>query len=176
MKKFRITGGHGTTFEKGDIFLVDSYNRVLYKNGEEWTRGTRSSLKEVLEEVGVYYTFEEVAMNKDDLRTGMVVETRDGWRGIVLGKRIVSEKNHMSLSSLKSDLTCSGLENFDVMKIYKEPLQLKCFKDLGEKEFELIWEREEKSPVQLEIEKLEAEKKEFDEKFDRRMEELKKSV
>lgn len=96
---------------------------------------------------------------KEDLRIGMLATFRKGVSGFYSTEKIAwpdrnppySEQKHLfidgsgcitTINSLNSDLTYKNNSNYDIMKVYA----------LGE----LIWEREEKTEQQLQIEKLEA--------------------
>lgn len=71
-------------------------------------------------------------MKLNDLKTGMVVETRDGWRALVLigcnfcyNNCLIGEEldDYMPLSDYNEDMTCQGLEDgvedCDIMFVYQ---------------------------------------------------------
>lgn len=112
---------------------------------------------------------------KDDLKTGMVVEIRDGKRYLVLGNRILSEKTHINFDQLDDDMICGFGEEFDIIKIYKDSEKLFGLNELNDDRKEvltLIWQREEKSQVQIEIEQLKKERDDFNKKMDERLAKL----
>lgn len=83
-------------------------------------------------------------MKKSDLKTGMVVECRNGKRYIVMNDRFLSISGYNLLSSYISELLMKRtplteyLSEYGIMKIYKP--QLVCL-DLRYVIKDLIWER-----------------------------------
>lgn len=138
--------------------IIDEFGRIICfldsVNGETW--------------------FEEVKMfTKDDLKTGMVVELRDGFVGMVVGIRIVGKTKNIFISNLDENLSNNLIKDIDVMKVYEEPQDLLCFLDLEiTNQYNIIWEREEKSQVQIEIEQLKKERDDFNKKMDERLAKL----
>jgi len=123
--------------------------------------------------------FEEVkGMTKDDLKTGMVVECRDGRKGIVFDTHIFKVGNtRMDLDCVNSDLTWCHHDGADIMKVYEANNLFSLIQlERNGNGLDLLWEREEKSPLQLELDKLEAEKAKYDRKFEERLKELKERL
>lgn len=82
-------------------------------------------------------------MKKKDLKDGMIVETRDKHKLLVLGNKIMSRNKYDLLTSYKSNLTSKVNEEFDIVKVYKIK-NLYVLNDIFKDEYlSLIWEREE---------------------------------
>ena len=82
-------------------------------------------------------------MKKKDLKNGMIVETRDKHRLLVLGNKIMSRNKYDLLTSYKSNLTSKFNEEFDIVKVYNIK-NLYVLNDIFKDEYlSLIWEREE---------------------------------
>ena len=82
-------------------------------------------------------------MKKKDLKNGMIVETRDKHKLLVLGNKIMSRNKYDLLTSYKSNLTSKVNEEFDIIKVYKIK-SLYVLNDIFKDEYlSLIWEREE---------------------------------
>ena len=82
-------------------------------------------------------------MKKKDLKNGMIVETRDKHRLLVLGNKIMSRNKYDLLTSYKSNLTSKVNEEFDIVKVYNIK-NLYVLNDIFKDEYlSLIWEREE---------------------------------
>ena len=82
-------------------------------------------------------------MKKKDLKNGMIVETRDKHKLLVLGNKIMSRNKYDLLTSYKSNLVNKFNEEFDIIKVYKIKnlcLLNDVFKD---KYLSIIWERKE---------------------------------
>ena len=82
-------------------------------------------------------------MKKKDLKNGMIVETRDKHKLLVLGNKIMSRNKYDLLTSYKSNLTSKVNEEFDIVKVYNIK-NLYVLNDIFKDEYlSLIWEREE---------------------------------
>ena len=82
-------------------------------------------------------------MKKKDLKNGMIVETRDKHKLLVLGNKIMSRNKYDLLTSYKSNLVNKFNEEFDIIKVYKIK-NLYVLNDIFKDEYlSLIWEREE---------------------------------
>ena len=82
-------------------------------------------------------------MKKKDLKNGMIVETRDKHRLLVLGNKIMSRNKYDLLTSYKSNLLSKVNEEFDIVKVYNIK-NLYVLNDIFKDEYlSLIWEREE---------------------------------
>lgn len=93
-------------------------------------------------------------MKKADLRTGMVVETRNGNKYLVMlnpdceGKELINfDSGFMPLSRYNDNLMLkTGDEEFDIMKVYSVEASIcRLLRDKERMEFKLIWEREEET-------------------------------
>ena len=81
-------------------------------------------------------------MKKKDLKDGMIVETRDKHKLLVLGNKIMSRNKYDLLTSYKSNLLSKVNEEFDIIKVYKIK-NLYVLNDIFKDEYlSLIWERE----------------------------------
>lgn len=99
---------------------------------------------------------------KDMLKTGMIVELRNGKTGIVLldtaNGDIISSTCYMPFDSIYDDLTNVNDNDYDIIKIY-QPQTNKSFLpegkiDLNNKNVKLIWQRQQPKKMTLkEIEK-----------------------
>ena len=83
-------------------------------------------------------------MKKSDLKSGMIIESKGGERYILVDNILLSLKHWMKLEIYNDNLLVNkrGLEALDIMKIYKSK-EANLNSLLGEKELELIWERNE---------------------------------
>lgn len=82
-------------------------------------------------------------MKKKDLKNGMIVETRDKHKLLVLGNKIMSRNKYDLLTSYKSNLLSKVNEEFDIVKVYNIK-NLYVLNDIFKDEYlSLIWEREE---------------------------------
>lgn len=84
---------------------------------------------------------------KKDLKSGMIVEYRNGERGVVLDDKIIGEEGFNYLHSYTEELKeeprpDTGWSSYDIKKVYTSRASFidDIFKD---KCLELIWEREE---------------------------------
>lgn len=173
---FRIGG-----LKEGDIVTQEEVNRYCLNCDCEFVsvEEFNSQFNTKIEEINKF--------TKDMLKTGMVVETRDGIRYMVVLNRFVRENRWSEIEFYNDDLTYGkfgdGVES-DIMKIYDIP-KLTGFDDLNGATLNewyksnLIWQREEapeKSEAQLEIEKMKAEKAEYDKQWNERIAELEKKL
>ncbi len=82
-------------------------------------------------------------MDKKDLKNGMIVETRDKHKLLVLGNKIMSRNKCDLLTSYKSNLVSKVNEEFDIIKVYKIK-NLCLLNDVFKDEYlSIIWERKE---------------------------------
>ena len=103
-------------------------------------------------------------MKKQDLKTGMLVETRSGQLALIVKDNIYgqdavifAEDNWTSLDGFSEDLRWSVAshvpkfcKSVDIMKVYKPDLPTgflsRCNK-FGSQKLTLLWEREEEKPI-----------------------------
>ena len=83
-------------------------------------------------------------MTKSDLKNGMVVETRNKEKGIILNEKIILKDGFVNIYDLDENLECNfalSRDGYSIDKIYKHTPN--CFDDLlnFEKNMELLWER-----------------------------------
>ena len=83
-------------------------------------------------------------MKKSDLKNGMVVETRNKEKGIILNEKIILKDGFVNIYDLDENLECNfalSRDGYSIDKIYKHTPN--CFDDLlnFEKNMELLWER-----------------------------------
>ena len=109
-------------------------------------------------------------MKKSDLKTGMMVVTRDNGKYMVMlnvgydatrqtqpPNVIVSENCWMSLSKYSDDLkVCSGYDELDIVEVYAPLITASLWrKDLSDKiDWVCVWKREE-PPVEMTIAEIE---------------------
>jgi hypothetical protein len=92
---------------------------------------------------------------KADLKDGMVVEQRNGWRGMVFGNRVLSGHGYNRLDNYSNTLEW-GERYYDICRVYA-PIEYGCgiqkyvdfIAEGKDDEFELIWERKEKKEIKL---------------------------
>lgn len=98
---------------------------------------------------------ENKTMTKSDLQNGMVVELKNGYRGLILDNRMVFNDGFNYLYSYKDDLYLQNryYSEFDIIKVFKikNPISINT---LFEDEYlELIWElkeeKEEKEKIKV---------------------------
>ena len=106
-------------------------------------------------------------MKKSDLRSGMIVEIRDGTNYLVMlnpsceGWELISidSGDLVSLSSFNEDLTCKGtIREIDIVKVYKLGLficDIITNTSVAMKHKKLIWERDE-AQTEMTIAEIEA--------------------
>lgn len=113
--------------------------------------------------------FEEVkGMTKNDLKTGMVVETRSEGRYMVIKDRLVAEVDWTTLNSFTDDLIDDAQqEEFDIVKVYGIPNCMTRLYRLQTMELELLWTRESSEVTEA--------KKQLEELLEK-AEELKKTI
>jgi len=103
-------------------------------------------------------------MKKSELRSGMMVKTRNGQRAIVMlntpnGDAIVGGEGNYNnytwqyLSSYNEDLTCKipGCEISDIVKVYRFQSNMKGA-SFDRPESDVIWER--KEPIELTMDEI----------------------
>lgn len=62
-------------------------------------------------------------MNKSDLKSGMVVKTRNKELFLVVGDLLISETGFMTLTSFDINLKNKLVHTYDIMEIYKSTTQ-----------------------------------------------------
>ena len=77
-----------------------------------------------------------INFTKKDLKNGMVVETREGNRYMVIGDRIMRDVGYIPLNLYTDDLREASNSQFDIMKVYDVQYHL----NLNDNEYAL-WER-----------------------------------
>lgn len=96
---------------------------------------------------------EGIQMKRSDLKSRMVVETREGDRHMVIregeGFVFMPYENHHYLTNIDEDLTSVVNENRDIMKVYD---RVSCFEQC-ETTTDLLWKR--KEPRKMTLKKLE---------------------
>lgn len=81
-------------------------------------------------------------MKKSDLKNGMVVELRDGERGIIINNKFLSKETFLKLTDINDDLEeINGETNCDIIKIF-ETTETFVLNDMSTGEdMILMWER-----------------------------------
>lgn len=101
-------------------------------------------------------------MKKDELRNGMVVETREGNLYLVVGYFITRETGFDLLSNYKESLLNSFYDSLDIMKVYeykndRHDNNATTIRALFNREYlTLLWERKEHNLTEREVEILKA--------------------
>lgn len=90
---------------------------------------------------------------EDDLKTGMVVEYRNGSRRVVFEDRLLGNKAYCRLNQFEETLLIIGsCHDLDIMKVYRP--NKKCVYELedifDDTNLNLIWERQEESEPEAE--------------------------
>ena len=86
----------------------------------------------------------KINMKKSDLRNGMIVECKDGIRGIFLGDRIIFDYGFTRDSFIQDDLTCKDRDEFDIIAIYQCVDAWDITDIFKDKCLKLLWKRERK--------------------------------
>lgn len=81
-------------------------------------------------------------MKKSDLKTGMIVETREGELHIVVNDRILGKNHWNKLSNYNENLKSNRFNVLDIIKVYNINKKIIKLDDIF-KNPELIWERKE---------------------------------
>lgn len=133
--------------------FCNNFYEIIFKDNDKYKlRGTNgySFIDDMIER-------KVIDMTKKDLRSGMIIEIRKGYRFITIVKEN-GEIHFMNLDGitclgncdLLDDMTDSIDSNYDIVKIYKMSDTLKNCKTTQD----LIWERQEKREMTIaEIEK-----------------------
>lgn len=96
----------------------------------------------------------EENMNKEftkaDLKTGMVVETRNGNRYMVYGTHLVRNLNHVDLNNYDQNMKCVSNNDFDIMKcfdIYDDAYSIEDIISPNKFYLDLLWKRKPEEKV-----------------------------
>ena len=82
---------------------------------------------------------EEKVFTKDDLKDGMIVETREGKRYLAFKKNAIGDTTWLQLESYEKDFTCYN-HRLDIMKVF-ESNNYGSFESILKYPGKLIWER-----------------------------------
>jgi hypothetical protein len=162
----------GANLTRGKVYEVEREQDGLYMlKNDDRNNGAQGWFKTRFEIVK-----ENEDMKKSDLKTGMVVEYRNGKRRMVLlnstlaSADLIGKDGHNSLSCYKEDLTNTHRERkeTDIVKVYETnfAFELKEFINEGTvTQMDLIWERkdntEEVKKLKEDISKIEGTLKEM---------------
>lgn len=91
---------------------------------------------------------------KFDLENKMVVELKNGLKGIIVDNLIIGKNFFSDLSEYNDDLTNFG-ENLDIVKVYDTWAYMGFEDYLNDNNLAFVWEREE--PVKMTKEEIEEE-------------------
>lgn len=86
-------------------------------------------------------------MKKNELKSGMVVEYRDGIKRLIIGDKLIGDDGHSSLSNFNDDLKHILYSDLDIIKVYKYKYTSIFSELLKDDNLNLIWERKEKPKV-----------------------------
>jgi hypothetical protein len=91
-----------------------------------------------------------------NLEDRMVVRQRSGDYKIVMGECLAGLKHYLSLSSLDNNMKCKSnrMSSSDIMAVYKTDYHSTITDYLAGNGLFLLWERQEKTPRQLELDDL----------------------
>lgn len=152
------------------ISFLNCNGNTLVEKWNNWTN--RIKFEEVKEYMNNF--------TKDMLKTGMVVETRKGDLALIVGKYVMykTTTQRLSLKNYNDDLIydCGSINDskgYDIVKVHEVSTSNTFEYSFNSKYMgKLLWERQEKSEAQLEIEKMKLEKAEYDKQFNDRLAEL----
>lgn len=104
---------------------------------------------------------------KADLKSGMVVEYRDGKRRLVLNNRLVGKDGYYELNMYTEDMKDKECSERDIMRVFKIVIITTLNRIFHIENLELIWEREEVKRMTVEemrqkLEELTGEKIEYE--------------
>src|SRR5690606_23857980 len=94
-------------------------------------------------------------MKKSDLKSGMIVEYRDGIKRLVVNNDLIGD-GYLSLSYYNDDLKHDEYSDLDIIKVYRYKRVRSFSYLLKDNNLELIWERKEYELTSHEIEILKA--------------------
>lgn len=95
-------------------------------------------------------------MKKQDLKDGMILETRNGDRHLLTNGVMRDFKGHMRLVSYSDDLKFEDNKKYDIIKVYKDTMLYSLTTIFKDDYLTLIWKRKEIKLTDREIEVLEA--------------------
>lgn len=79
-------------------------------------------------------------MQKSDLRSGMIVELRNGNMCVVIGNRLLDSNSYVDFNSYNDDLICCK-GKLDIMKIYENDCMCSLEDKADKEKLKLIWQR-----------------------------------
>lgn len=156
MRRWKCVRWDGDMFVEGKIYEED-------KDGYLRNEFGCKSVRKPFEYNGNFKKVNE--FTKEDLKPCMVVALRCGILALVTEStngtiiQIEECQSILYLSGFKDDLTEEHNKNNDIIRVYGYSSYLFKANELSETGRELLWEREEKSQVQIEIESIEAEQR-----------------
>lgn len=166
--KFICVESHRNHMTKGNVYEFED-GFVVWDNGMKSSRSFDS--------VGHFNLkcYPQIApynpTPKDLLTVGRVVECRNGQLAFVLPDRLVFKDGWENLENFDSDLNNKNEDDYSIVKIYDCPIIEKKAWSFGAKSKEglvQVWQRESKSPQQIEKEAIQLEM----EKLAKRLSEL----
>lgn len=95
-------------------------------------------------------------MKKNELKSGIIVEYRKGYKRLVVNDNLIGEDTYTSLSNFNDDLKHKTYNGFDIIKIYNYRFAGNFSQLLEDVNLNLIWERKEIKLTDREIEILKA--------------------
>lgn len=143
---------HGMKWCSGESYLKETYysecEETCYIRGEfseYWYY--KSNGYEILE----WSDYMQKEFKKADLKSGMVVEYRDGDRRLVIDKYLVGKNAHYELSAYNENLK-NEYPGLTIMKVFKICRRAILGNILDDDNLELIWER--KEPKKMTVEEM----------------------
>ena len=95
-------------------------------------------------------------MKKNELKSGMVVEYRDGDKRLVIDNDLIGDDGHLTLTNYNDYLKNGLFSDLDIIKVYKYKSPCPFNALLENNNLDLIWERKESELTDKEIEILNA--------------------
>ena len=82
-------------------------------------------------------------MKKNELKSGMVVEYRDGDKRLVIDNDLIGDDGHLTLTNYNDYLKNGLFSDLDIIKVYKYKSPCPFNALLENNNLDIIWEREE---------------------------------
>lgn len=90
-------------------------------------------------------------MTKQDLKDGMILETRNGKRYLLVNDIMRDFDGYIGLNSYNNDLSYKHHTIHDIVKIYKDTMKFSLTNIFEDKCLSLLWERKELTEQEVEV-------------------------
>lgn len=134
----------------GCIFTIDSLNPNILNNKRHY--GVKENCNFVFYDDELEL-LKKYSFTKFDLENKMVVELRNGLKGIIVDNLIIGKNFFSDLTDYNDDLT-NFTDNLDIIKVYDTWAYMGFEDYLNNSNLALIWER--KEPVKMTKEEIES--------------------